>query len=179
MPCPQAQHSPKHQPGRGHILGPPPLPGWPCPESPQEMRAALHVHVLQWAVSPWPPFWRLLSSQGGDGQRVQRVQAGTSGYSGYSRYRRYSRAWPRWQLKQSRHRSAAEEEEGELCLPRVPVPQLMGRAPTLQSLTHRTQACPRSLPSRHSTGIFVYPRAWLLTHNRTKSNASFAQVNLL
>lgn len=105
--------------------------------------------------------------------------SGYSGYSRYSRYSGYSRAWPRWQLKQPRHHSAAEEEEGELCLPRVPVPQLMGRAPTLQSLTHRTQTCPRSLLSRHSTSVFICPRAWLLTHNRTKSNTSFARVNLL
>lgn len=51
-------------------LAPPRVPGRPCPVSPPEMVAAFRVHVLWWEISPWPPSWRLLSSQGGDGQQV-------------------------------------------------------------------------------------------------------------
>lgn len=41
------------------------------PEEPQEMVAAFHIHVLWWETSPWSLLWRLLSTQGSDGQQPQ------------------------------------------------------------------------------------------------------------
>lgn len=167
-------------PARVTSLAPQPVPGWPCPESPQEMAAALRVGVLWWEISPLhlsggssPPGAAMGSrySQGLAEVAAQAVQPSP-------------RAWvPQHGAVQQgcipagctitaspRQEEGSAAEEGELCLPQVPVPRPTGCALPLQSLTPRTKTCPRSpapatRSSRHSSSIFIYPRMRPLTHN--------------
>lgn len=148
-PCPRAHHGLKHQASQGHVLHPRPVPGWPCPETPQEMAAALRVHVLQWEISPWPPFWRLLSSQGSDGQQVQ-MGLGRGGSS---------RVQPSLRARVPQHHHCFTPAGGRLCCwgrRGLLAPNPRALADELCRLCSRSRTAP-SLPTRSSCTPATFP----------------------